>query len=158
MHYLIDAYNLLFRIGEPTGHFESKRQHLVEAINTISVGTKLRITLVFDGAEAPPSHPTRHHFDTVELIYTPKGLSADEFIVNAVELTKRPERMTVVSSDRELTRKCRLHRAHVMKVEDFFLLIEKKRQKQIPSKPEEISSAELKRWLKIFEERLTRPT
>jgi predicted RNA-binding protein with PIN domain len=158
MRYLVDAYNLLFRIGDPPGRFENRRLNLIKAVNAISLSTNLNITLVFDGAEMPPAHATRHHFDTIELVYTPKGLSADDFIISEVELATRPEMLTVVSSDSGLTRKCRLHRGHVMKVEDFLLLIEnkerKKKRREYSHKSEEISNIELKRLLKIFEERL----
>lgn len=158
MRYLVDAYNLLFRIGDPPGHLENRRLNLIKAVNTISLSTSLRITLVFDGAEAPPAHATRHHFDTIELIYTPQGLSADDFIISEVALAKQPQMLTVVSSDSDLTKKCRLHRARIMKVEDFFLLIEKRERKKQRTehtlKSEQISSVELKRLLKIFEERL----
>jgi hypothetical protein len=91
------------------------------------------ITLIFDGAEMPHALATRPYFDTIEFIYTPKGLSADDFI----------------ASDSDLARQCRLRRAQIVKAENFLILIEKTGRKK---KPREHLA--LKALVKLFEERI----
>ncbi len=157
MHYLIDAYNLLFCFSKKQGKLEQKRQHLIEEINREALLLKLQITLVFDGAAVPPSLATRGHFDAVEIVYTPKNQTADQYILQEVMQAPHPARLTVVSNDRELTGRCNLHKAHIKTLDAFlFFLMKKKKKKRREAKPPrefQISDGELKRLLKIFEER-----
>ncbi len=97
MRYLIDGYNLLFRITKPTPSLEKKRQQLISELNEIISEFNLKATLVFDGSHAAISHAMRHHFDAIELVYTYENLSADEYIIEEVNASRRPEQIVVIT-------------------------------------------------------------
>ncbi len=159
MHYLVDAYNLLFRILKKRGPLEKNRKRLIEELNRPISKFNMHVTLVFDGAEEHLLLPSRGHFDAIELVYTPKCTTADEYIIDVVSHAKSPEQMTVVSNDRELARKCHAYRAHTLTIDAFLSLLSKKeakksRGKKTPSTPLQESSAEFARLLLIFEKRM----
>lgn len=158
MHYLVDAYNLLFRIQKKIPKLEECRKLLIEQINEAADRLSLTITLVFDGAEPHMPSPLRAHFDAIALVYTPEHQTADEYIIQEVTDSRHPAAITVVSNDRELIQKCRLHKAHTQTIETFFsqLIKKDKKQKKRQSAPGLFSesSHEFNRLLTIFELRV----
>src|SRR4051812_44855014 len=114
MLYLVDAYNLLFRTLKKQGTLERTRHKLIEEINEAVSQLNLLVVLVFDGAEEHLPHPTRGHFDAIEIIYTSKTKSADAYITEEVAHSNAPTQITVVSNDRELAGRCRNYRAKIL--------------------------------------------
>lgn len=159
MRYLIDAYNLLFRTQKKKGPLEKYRQSLIEELNELTSRLNLHATLIFDGAEEHLRLPSRGHFDALEIIYTTKGQSADEYIFEEVCAAKSPSQLTVVSNDRELTGRCRQHRAKTLTIDEFlhFLVKKKDKKKRLSaSSPKTFrdSDPEIARLLAIFEKRM----
>lgn len=159
MHYLVDAYNLLFRTLKRRGSLEKNRQQLIEELNDAVSHLSLQLTLVFDGAEEHLPYPSRGHFDAIELVYTSKNKTADEYISDEVIHSKSPSQITVVTNDRELSIRCRSHLAKTLTIDEFiaFLAKKKSRKKKISSSPERTfrdSSSELARLLIIFEKKM----
>ena len=158
MHYLVDAYNLLFRTLKKCGSLEQKRLKLIEELNEVISQLKLSVTLVFDGAEEHLPHPARGHFDTIEIIYTSKHKTADTYIIEEVALSKSPTQMTVVTNDRELAGRCRNYRAKILSIDEFlaFLFKKKSKKKRLHSSPKQAfrdSDPEIARLLLIFEKK-----
>ena len=159
MHYLVDAYNLLFRTLKKRGSLEKIRQTLIEELNEVISKLNLHVTLVFDGAEEHLPLPTRGHYDAIELVYTPKNQTADEYIYEEVSLARIPSQMTVVTSDRELSRRCHEHRAKTLTINEFLQLLSKKKAKKkratiSPHRAFRDSDPEIARLLQIFEKKL----
>jgi predicted RNA-binding protein with PIN domain len=159
MHYLIDAYNLLFRFSKSGGTLKKKRQQMIEEINDVVAHLPFRITLVFDGSAEHFSHSTREHFDAVELVYTPKSTSADDYISTEVIGSPSPMQITVVTNDRDLAMRCRNHRANTLTIHAFLhLLTKKKAQKKRrfarPPRAFTSSSSEFTRLLLLFEKKM----
>ncbi len=158
MHYLVDAYNLLFRIQKKIPKLENGRKLLIEQINEAASSLNLVVTLVFDGASKHLPHALRAHFDAIAIVYTPESQTADEYIIQEVIEACHPSQITVVSNDRELSQKCRLHKAHIQTIENFFEMLIKKEKKykkrQFTPGPFKGTSSELERLQVIFEERL----
>ena len=154
-HYLIDAYNLLFRSPKNKKSLEENRRSLIEEINTIAELLSLTVTLVFDGASE--EMPRQNHFQNIAIIYTSHKQTADEYILEEVEMAKRPSAITVVSSDSELTGKCKQLRAKVQTLRQFLDLCHKKKTKrsQSQAKHPEDSPYEIARLLAIFEKKLS---
>lgn len=153
MQYLIDGYNFLFRLARSRKTFQQKRLEFIEWLNDISYSLKLNITVVFDSAE---HFASRGHFDALEIIYTKKDLSADAYIIEKIHASPHPERITVVTSDRELAAKSRAFKALPLTVEAFMALLNKKRTKTKKKSPRPYrdSDPEIERLLRIFEKRL----
>lgn len=159
MHYLVDAYNLLFRILKKRGPLEKNRQKLIAELNEEISQLKLQVTLVFDGAGEHLPHPTRGHFDATELVYTSKSQTADEYIAEEVSLSRTPAEITVVTNDRELSSRCRAYRAKILTIDQFldFLMKKKTKKKRTVSPPARTfrdSDPEISRLLMIFEKRM----
>lgn len=159
MHYLIDAYNLLFRSLKKSGNLESNRQKMIEELNQAAIDSNLTLTLVFDGAETHLPYSSRGHFDAIELVYTPKTTTADEYISEEVIHSRSPAQITVVTNDRELAIRCRSHRAQTLTIDAFIAFIAKKKAKmrkkaRAPDRAFKSSNVELSRLLIIFEKKM----
>ena len=157
MHYLVDAYNLLFRTSKKTGSLEKSRQKMIEELNEAISNSKLNVTLVFDGAEQHLPYSSRGHYDALELVYTPKSMSADEYISEEVINSRSPTQITVVTNDRELSIRCRNHRAKTQTIDAFiaFLTKKKAKAKKVLSAPIfKESNFEFTRLLLIFEKKM----
>lgn len=161
MRYLIDGYNLLFRKPGRKATFEQKRIHLIEELIAIAIDHHLNITVVFDGKidDLPPAIP--HWHKGISLVYTTSGQSADDYLLEETFSSSHPEQITVVSSDQELTKKCRLHGAKSLQVREFlqrFTLTDKSHTEQThhfresPAQVERLRAIFEERWQKILEE------
>lgn len=159
MRYLVDAYNLLFRTRKKKGPLEKYRQTFIEELNEIISKLNLQVILVFDGAEEQLRLPSRGHFDALEIIYTPRGQSADEYIFEEAAAAKSSSQLTIVSNDRELTGRCRQHHAKSLTIDEFLHFLSKKKAKKkrlstSHTKTFLDSDPEIARLLKIFEKRM----
>jgi predicted RNA-binding protein with PIN domain len=159
MHYLVDAYNLLFRTLKKRGSLEKSRQSLIEELNAVIAALNLHVTLVFDGAEEHLHLPTRGHYDAIEVVYTSKSQTADEYIYEEIAHSRAPAQLTVVTNDRELSGRCQQHRSKAMSIDEFLHFLSKKRtkKKRLRTSRERAfrdSDPEIARLLLIFEKRL----
>jgi uncharacterized protein len=159
MHYLIDGYNLLFRLPKTKGSLENKRLLLIEELNDAISKLHLQATVVFDASDER-SFSTRSHYDAIEIVYTTKKISADAYILNHVEESRKPGGLCVVSSDSELIRKSKALGSKTMQLKEFLAMIQKKQVKlKRKSRPAAFfeckdSSKEIARLLMIFEKKL----
>ena len=157
MHYLIDGYNLLFRVvqGERTTSLQSLRKEIIESFNQLSLKQKLNLSLIFDAARCAPTELTRGHYDALEIVYTAENQTADEYMIECVSVSKNPAQITVVSSDLKLGKQIRHYGAKTMLIGDFLAFILRKNEKttKIKSHRFKESPAEIKRLQKIFEDR-----
>lgn len=153
-HYLIDAYNLLFRGPKNRKSLEENRKQLIEEINQAANRLSISITLVFDGSSE--EIPRKGHFDSIAIVYTPLKQTADEYILQEVEMTKHPSSITVVSNDSELTRKCSALRAKVQTLHEFLAFCHKKKKKRSSHLKKHVHDTpyEIARLLALFEKKL----
>ena len=155
MHYYVDGYNFLFRIFEKIDPLEKKRNQLINLLNEELKFLKGRCSLVFDSSEQIRDCPQCAFLENLEVIYTPRGLTADNYIIELVEHSRTPKAITIVTSDNGLGRQCRHLGSLVMTIEAFIIFILKKTKKSEDTKPSQTSSdAEIERLRKIFENRL----
>ncbi len=131
---------------------EKSRQKLIEELNDMISRSNLHVTLVFDGAE----ESSRGHYDAIEIVYTPKTSTADEYIFEEVTRSRIPAQITVVTNDRPLANRCRIERAKTMTTDQFLALVMKKKQtrKKVRESAFRESDRELTRLLLIFEKKL----
>lgn len=157
MHYLIDGYNFLFRLSETKpSSLEEKRASLLIILNEALAEYNLSVSVVFDSSEQVRDYAQSIQSDALEVIYAPKGRSADEYIIELVELKKNPKAETVVTSDGGLARQCKHLGTRVLTIEEFIaFLIQKAKKSQKDTKPAyKETPRSLQRLLKIFEDRL----
>jgi predicted RNA-binding protein with PIN domain len=151
MHYIIDGYNLLFQgafIGSKQS-LENARTILIHNLDHFAQTLSLSITVIFD-APFQCEDLRRGHFNTLEIIFTSKGQTADEYIVEYVQ--SRNEKMVVVTSDKGLSRRVKNPNVYTEKVPDFLQKIRKKAQKKqqipavrLPKKPAPLPPIETKK-------------
>ena len=98
MRYLIDGYNLLFRLVDPGDSFQSYRDSLIKILQKQAVAKRVNLTLVFDAHYAPDDE-CRTHQGRLEIVYTDPGETADNYILNHLK-----KGTVVVTSDKQLAK------------------------------------------------------
>jgi len=159
MHYLIDGYNLLFRLLKSKGSLEKARQELISELNDLVSELRLNVTLVFDGAQEHLLPLSRGHYDAIEIIYTHKEQSADEYILDHLDHVRSPAQFTIVTNDRELKGKSHQLGAQVLTLDGFLGFLQKKKTKKKKRETRRgvqfrESEAEFTRLLLAFEKKL----
>lgn len=152
MHYLIDGYNLLFQAFETQANLKTNREALLFELQNISNFWDVEITVVFDGREKEISFQSFSH---IQLVYTSKNLSADEYIVEILTYNLSPTLYTVVTSDKPLLKKCKKLGCSTMSIKKFLKFLEKK-QTTSSTKNGQVfcdSPKNIDRLLTIFEAR-----
>lgn len=151
MRYLIDGYNLLFYLAKKCNPLHQYRRELISYFaNSVS---SLDVVLVFDGNDPHEKHSTRHHIEQLEIVYTPQHITADHHIFEEVQLHKHKKKITVVSNDQELVKRCRSLGANALSLTEFLSYIAKKKYKYKKTKSSQETPQEISRLLKIFEEK-----
>jgi predicted RNA-binding protein with PIN domain len=155
MHYFLDGYNLLFRVDKEKRSLQKKREYVLSVLYEEMQGSKLSLTIVFDSMNTD-EESRRGHKGPIEIVYTAKKQTADQYIIDEILHCKNPKVETVVTSDTQLAMQCRCCGANTMTVEDFLLFLTKK-QKKVVEKSKiafKETSYNMKRLLEIFEKKL----
>lgn len=133
MHYIIDGYNLLFRILTVGSDLAEKRGAFIENLNKKIQTVQIDVTIVFDsGYQIDAS--TKSHYKHLEIQFTSKGITADDWIIDCVKYSKNPEKELVVTSDKELGHKIRKEGGKTTSVEDFVASLNNRYHNKIQKK------------------------
>lgn len=154
--YWIDGYNLLFRLTKNYKTMKENERKLLLALNRSITLAKYQAVVIFDGREKDPPEALRRNLKSLTLIYTPHHQTADDYILEMIDLSSDPSKEVVVSSDLELLRKAKQRGAKTVTIEEFLTQLIKKKRKKKPLIEKEIqeTSTEFNRLLKIFEDRM----
>ncbi len=156
MHYIVDGYNLLFRLVKAPRPLQRTRERFLKTLDDEVAEAQINVIIIFDSAEKKLAGVSRRHLEAVEVIFTSEGLSADEYILEKICNSKQPKQQTVVSADRELLRKAKQLGAAPMNFADFFALLLKRKarhQNRDLQRAFADSSTNIARLLEIFENR-----
>lgn len=158
MKYLLDGYNVLFREKGSHGSLEKQRIQLFEKLNLLAEASRLSLVVVLDSHQQA-GELERHHFHSLEVVYTNFAQTADDYIIEYVECLSPSKRLRtkVVTSDKTLMQKVRLERVEVLSVADFFKKIERKAHSRLTKKTEKPSLPnhhDNASWITLFEARL----
>lgn len=116
---------------------------------------KATVFIIFDSAEQMKPYAQCAHCEHLDVLYAPKGQTADQYILELVEISRTPKILTVVTSDTGLARQCQYLGAQTLSIEEFIQLIVKRGKKGICRPPSfQETPAEIERLLIIFEKRL----
>ena len=126
------AINLLFRIKRTPHDLQKNRQSIIFDINKKSSMLKLAISMVFDSVHQE-GESTRTHYDNLEILFTAKGETADEYILNALKYSSNPRQETVVTSDKQLAVLSRHYLAKTETVEAFIQRLNRTYEKKLSS-------------------------
>ncbi|MFQ6048525.1 MAG: NYN domain-containing protein [Phycisphaerae bacterium] len=156
MPVLIDGYNLMHagRVDESRGTFG--RAQLCSLLGRWARRSRQAVTVVFDGtAPAEPLGWQLHGCD-IEVTYSGPGRSADEMIIERINLSSAPRRLTVVSSDRQVRRAARRRRCRWVDSSSFLAYVTRALQRKPggQSEPAEKrtgpAAEEVDDWLRTF--------
>lgn len=153
MRLLVDGHNLIGKLPDLRLDDPQDEQKLVARLRPVAQNLHKLITVVFD-----PGHyyvaPQKSPAGEVTVVYASLGQTADRVIVNIVRKTRRPQEVTVVTSDRELTSLVRAEGAQVLTAEAFVAQM----RPPAPELSEEeeradvhISKGEVDAWLAEFQ-------
>jgi predicted RNA-binding protein with PIN domain len=158
MHYLIDGYNLLFRLSESKKNLETARKNIISSIQIEFAALVLEGTIVFDGAHRRGEESGLSYRSPLVIAYSPSGETADQAILERLEIARTPADITVVSNDRKLIAEAKRLHAKTLSLNAFLSHLEKKHAKSKQHEEDRPayreSKKELDRLLKIFEARL----
>lgn len=154
---VIDGYNLLFAVfGQSIRSIETTREELLELLTAYCVKHRRRATVFFDSGR---SGDVLQHSRTVRrgdltVIYTARGETADDAIIEHVRKVRDKKSITVVTSDLKILKAAEQVRVGSEKSEDFSnKLAEFLRQSRSiyeERKTKGISSAEAECWMREF--------
>lgn len=153
MYYLIDGYNLIFTLIQSKESLQSLRQKVVRNLQMQFAKRGISGTLVFDGTHRRDEQSGLSYSSPLTIAYAPKGQSADDYIVECIEIAKNPKQITVVTNDRGLIMHAKSHGAKVQSNDAFIHWLEKRKKRRKEVEPKE-TQQNIDRLLKIFEERL----
>jgi predicted RNA-binding protein with PIN domain len=154
MHYYIDGYNLLFCLLDQEECFlEESRNKLIETLQYYLSSFSFPITLVFDSKNEDGFSITQKKLSPIQIIFTEKGISADNYILERVEISPNASQITVITEDKPLAKACRSIGAQTKSIDSFLKWITK-RKKQPEKTSYEDTNYNIKRLEKIFEDRL----
>jgi len=158
MKYVIDGYNLFFHLEDEVNPLEKKREHFISSLNEALKQLRLHATLIFDSHQSHSAiFPTKKELSALKIIFSPQGLSADEYILERLRGDKRPQTQVIVTSDRELGERVKHLGAKTKTVESFFEMLAKRSTKKHAQKEEKMnqeSSHHFDRLLEAFEKKL----
>ncbi len=157
MHYIIDGYNLLFQIEEKIDPLKESRDEVISFLLTSVAANCKTVTVVFDsGKGAEDFFPTRYSLSNLEVIYSPKNLCADKYILELLEISKNPRLITIISSDNFLCKRGKELGAKALSIHVFLeMIFQRKRKKEAThSKPTVDSEKNLDRLHRIFSKKL----
>lgn len=133
MHYYVDGYNLLFRslrASSADDDLKAKREEFIDELEKKVTYLNIDVTVVFD-SQYQLGDFTRAHKKQLEIIYTAKGETADDFIISELKSEIDRHHQTVVTSDKKLAWRARRCLALTESVEEFMDKLEKRvRNKQ----------------------------
>ncbi|BCY06517.1 NYN domain-containing protein [Actinoplanes sp. L3-i22] len=110
-HLVVDGYNVTKR-GFADMSLEQQRKRLITGLGGIAAQTGDEVTVVFDGAERVHGLPPAPR--GVRVLFSRKGMTADELIRQLVRAEPPGRPLVVVSSDREVADGVRRHGAYPM--------------------------------------------
>jgi len=122
--YYIDGYNVIHHsaILQPLARedFEAARDALIEKVSRFCAGTGAKTTIVFDGrGHAAESAPLPPGLPCLEVLYSPRGKTADMLIERRVYASTNRRNTIVVTADRGIRDLCMALGALVMSPDKF---------------------------------------
>lgn len=128
MSLLIDGYNLLFAAGfsdpSPSApRLARARLALLDFVaRSVAPSERLRTTVVFDAAQAPPNLPRQLVHRDMVVRFAVGYASADDLLEELIRADSAPRQLVVVSSDHRVQRAARRRRATAMDAGDWYMM------------------------------------
>ncbi|MEM8727604.1 MAG: NYN domain-containing protein, partial [Chlamydiota bacterium] len=104
MRYLIDGYNLFFKLQGERLPLEEKREEFIHLLDRFVATFKIQVLMVFDSHyRNGKDFASKRPLSNIEVSFSPKNLSADQYLLELLEWDSK--NTTLVTSDKELSKK-----------------------------------------------------
>lgn len=135
-HYLIDGYNWLFRVlhSKEEETLQIEREKIIRELSLKLSTAQMSATLVFD-SHYNPGPAERLIARGIPIYFTDAGQTADEYILEFMKYTARPQDYTIVTSDNRLAWAARQRQAHSLTIHEFKKMLERICYKKLHPKP-----------------------
>lgn len=158
MLYIIDGYNFLFRLQHRIKDLKKDRSHFLLLIDKICEERNLYTQIVFDSnEELSLDYPSKAKLSHIQIIFSPKNKTADDYILEIVHVSKNRYKTTVVTSDLLLAKLSEALGTRWLTVEAFMTKFFPSRNgplEKVEHKPEKESDRDFHRLLEIFEKKI----
>jgi predicted RNA-binding protein with PIN domain len=119
MPYLIDGNNLLglshdLRVKDP-----GSRSRLVQQLAAFARSKRTKVTVVFDGDPEPGIGGHEMRLGDVQVVFAGRATDADSLILEILSAARDPASHVLITSDRALGERAKLHRARVITSRNF---------------------------------------
>lgn len=108
----------MFRVLRVGDDLSLQREKIIADLNKKAEALNLNLTLVFD-AQYQLGESSKSHYKRLEIIFSAKDQTADEYIIHELKSKKNPLQYTVVTSDKKLAWLARRQAAKTETVEEF---------------------------------------
>ncbi len=129
MNYIIDGYNLLFRLLHSGENISERREELILSFAEHAMQAEMNMTIVFD-SHFQNTLLQRKHIRNLEVVYTDMGETADDHILSLLKRHENPKNCMVVTSDNQLSWRCRRQLAKTQSVETFLKVLKHRVQRK----------------------------
>ncbi len=125
-HYLIDGYNWLFRTlhSKQEETLQIEREKIIRELSLKLTTAHMTATLVFD-SHYNPGPAERLMARGIPIYFTDAGQTADEYILDFMRYTSRPQDYTIVTSDNRLAWAVRQKKGHSISIPEFRKMLDR---------------------------------
>ncbi|NBO23639.1 MAG: hypothetical protein EBU93_00135 [Chlamydiae bacterium] len=152
MLYLIDGYNLLFKLKSKKQTLKDARDFLTHALGKLVKDFDLKVSIIFDSSlDLAHLFPSKSERPPLEIIFAPYGMTADDYLIEMIRFQCKNQPLTLVTSDVKLGQEAKTYRIKLMTIEDLFLTFSKKSEAK--SMKDELFQKELyeKKFSNLFD-------
>ncbi len=158
-HIIIDGYNFIMRLykidWDQDDALLEARERLIHQLIAYRGNKQMEITIVFDGQDVK-GIMKKHRPKGIHVRFSRAPQKADPMILKMIHAAKNPGSITLVTSDRGLSRQAKAYGCRGESVESFRDRIEAKPQPKSHGAEKKynvnMSQQELKEWLRLFDE------
>lgn len=125
-HYLIDGYNWLFRLlhSKQEETLQIEREKIIRELSLKLSTAQMSATLIFD-SHYNPGPAERLMSRGIPIYFTDAGQTADEYILEFMKYTSRPQNYTIVTSDNRLAWAVRQRQGHSISIHEFKKMLDR---------------------------------
>ena len=156
----------MFKIQSHMHSLHQAREELLNELKLHLIKSQMKATIIFDSAaENSGDFPSKKSLYPIEIIFSPSGMTADDYILEMLKSTKSVKNTVIVTNDSHLAFSCRNSLAKSYSIDDFLKLVFKEEKKRHMSNYDFLedrdhqfkeSEENIQMFVKIFEDRLNR--
>jgi len=146
---LIDGHNLVGRLSMLSLEDPDDEEKLTRLLQPYQARSGKAVTIVFDPG-AGQALPRTRRLGGIEVVFAPRGSSADDVIARRVRRSRNPGSWLVVTSDRELAETVTRQGARVQSSDDLAGSLDAAGEDPPDWREEPPSPEDVELWLALF--------